>query len=182
MNAVPQGNPKPKRSIQYRNWVSLSGFVVATSSFFAFVLLFAIDLLAHHGNPYMGILAYVVSPTFLTLGVFLIGLGAWLHRRRLRQSGPAASQAFVIDLSRPRDKKALVGFIAGTLCFLFVTALGSYNTYHYTESVNFCGETCHTPMHPEFTAYLNSSHARVACTECHVGPGATWYVKSKING
>src|ERR1700740_2620230 len=131
MNAVPQGNPK--RSHQYRNWVSLSGFVIAVSSFFAFVLLFAIDLLAHHGNPYMGILAYVVSPAFLTLGVFLIGLGAWLQRRWQSRIAPGAAHTFMIDLSRSRDRRALVGFIAGTVTFLFVTALGSYNTYHYTE-------------------------------------------------
>ena len=37
-------------------------------------------------------------------------------------------------------------------------------------------------MHPEYTAYQLSSHARVACVECHVGSGATWYVKSKISG
>ncbi|HZV35855.1 MAG TPA: NapC/NirT family cytochrome c [Verrucomicrobiae bacterium] len=174
--------PKPKRSTQYRNWVSLSGFVVAISSFFAFVLLFAMDLFAHHGNPYMGILTYLVAPGFLGFGFFMILLGAWLHRRELRKLVPGAPQVFTIDFSRPRDRKALVGFLIGAVIFLLVTALGSYNTYHYTESVTFCGEACHTPMKPEFTAYQNSAHARVACSECHVGPGATWYVKSKING
>jgi nitrate/TMAO reductase-like tetraheme cytochrome c subunit len=174
---------KPKRFQQYRNWVSLSGVVVAVSSFFAFLLLFTIDILAHHGNPYMGILAYMVAPGFTALGVFLIALGAWIHRRHVRRSqAGVVPRSFTIDLSRPRDKKALVGFIAGTVVFLLATALGSYNTYHYTESIHFCGQTCHTPMKPEYTAYLNSPHARVACTECHVGPGATSYVKSKING
>src|SRR5579859_6503723 len=172
---------KSSRGQQYRNWVSLSGFAVATGSFFAFLLLFAMDLSSHHGNAYMGILAYIVAPAFLALGIVLIALGAGLHRRLLRKSQTDAP-TFMIDLSRPRDRKALVGFIAGTLTFLLATALGSYNTYHYTESVHFCGAACHTPMKPEFTAYLNSSHARVACAECHVGPGATWYVKSKING
>ena len=37
-------------------------------------------------------------------------------------------------------------------------------------------------MHPEFTAYQASPHARVACVECHVGSGASWYVKSKLSG
>jgi nitrate/TMAO reductase-like tetraheme cytochrome c subunit len=37
-------------------------------------------------------------------------------------------------------------------------------------------------MNPEFTAYQQSPHARVACVECHVGAGATWYVKSKMSG
>ena len=177
----PQPSPNSPRTQSYRNWVSMTGLLLATASFFAFVLLFFIDVFAHHGNPYMGILAYIVAPAFLVFGLLLTVVGAWLLRRQTRkaQSGPPK---FMIDLSRPRDRKTLVAFVAGGLMFLLATALGSYNTYHYTESVNFCGTTCHTPMNPEYTAYLNSAHARVACAECHVGPGATWYVKSKLNG
>jgi hypothetical protein len=37
-------------------------------------------------------------------------------------------------------------------------------------------------MEPEHTAYLNSPHANVSCVECHVGSGASWYVKSKLSG
>ena len=58
-----------------RNWVSLAGAVLAVSSFFAFLLLFALDMLSEHGNPYMGILAYMVAPGFLFLGIGLIVLG-----------------------------------------------------------------------------------------------------------
>jgi hypothetical protein len=48
--------------------------------------------------------------------------------------------------------------------------------------VDFCGKVCHQVMQPEHTAYLNSSHAQVACVQCHIGPGAGWYVKSKLSG
>jgi len=37
-------------------------------------------------------------------------------------------------------------------------------------------------MEPEYVTYLNSPHARVKCVECHVGPGAEWYVKAKFSG
>jgi hypothetical protein len=37
-------------------------------------------------------------------------------------------------------------------------------------------------MEPEYTAYLDSPHARVPCVDCHVGEGASWYVKSKLSG
>jgi hypothetical protein len=37
-------------------------------------------------------------------------------------------------------------------------------------------------MKPEYTAYLHSPHARVGCVDCHVGSGASAYVKAKING
>lgn len=177
----PEVPKKPARTSLYRNWLSLTGLLVAISSFFSFILLFAMDFLSHGGNPYLGILEYMVAPGVLAFGIFLMGLGAWFHRRNLRKQSPEAS-VFVIDLSRSRDRKVLTAFVAASVTFLLATALGSYNTYHYTESVNFCGQTCHTPMKPEYTAYQNSAHARVACSECHVGSGATFYVKSKING
>ncbi len=42
--------------------------------------------------------------------------------------------------------------------------------WEYTNSSEFCGTSCHT-MPPEYTAYLVSPHARVACVECHLGRG-----------
>jgi nitrate/TMAO reductase-like tetraheme cytochrome c subunit len=176
-------SPSPKRLGHFRNWLSLSGAVLAVSSLFAFFLLFAIDLFAHQGNPYMGILAYVVAPGFLFLGLILILLGKWLHRRQVRHAAPGSPPPrLVIDLSRARDRRLLAVFGIGAVGFLLLTAIGSNRTYHYTESVQFCGQACHTPMKPEFTTYQNSPHARVECVACHVGEGVEWYVKSKING
>ena len=37
-------------------------------------------------------------------------------------------------------------------------------------------------MSPKYTAYRGSPHARVTCAGCHVGPGAGWYVQSKLSG
>ena len=37
-------------------------------------------------------------------------------------------------------------------------------------------------MNPEFVAYQHGAHARVECVECHVGSGAQWFIKAKING
>jgi len=50
------------------------------------------------------------------------------------------------------------------------------------ESTAFCGTACHSVMQPEFTAFQRSPHARVDCVDCHIGPGADWFVKSKISG
>jgi hypothetical protein len=177
-------NRPPGRIRYFRNWISLTGLVIAVASFFSFLLLFAVDLFANHANPYMGILAYVVAPTFLILGIGLIIAGYVMQGRRERRAIPGAAPALSlnIDLSRPRDRKIFMFFAAGSTVFLFLSALGSYQTYHITESVQFCGQTCHTPMNPEFVTYQHSSHARVECAACHVGPGATAYVKTKVNG
>jgi len=52
----------------------------------------------------------------------------------------------------------------------------------FMDSTEFCGAVCHTVMQPEYTAYQRSPHARVQCVECHIGPGADWFVKSKLSG
>src|SRR5208282_736036 len=46
----------------------------------------------------------------------------------------------------------------------------------------FRGLTCHNVMQPEYSSWVESPHARVACAECHIGPGASWFVKSKLSG
>ena len=166
----------------WRNWLSFAGGVVALGSFFAFLLLFAIDLMSHNGNPYMGILAYVVAPGFLFLGMGLAAIGIWWERRHARKAGITAPSLLAVDLSRPTDRKKLRLFVIGSVIFLLCTAIGSYQSYHVAESVQFCGQACHGPMKPEFTAYQTSPHARVSCVQCHVGEGAEAFVRAKMNG
>ena len=180
--APAPAQPRPFRR-NFRNWLSWSGMVLAASALFAFCLLFAIDLIAGHPNPYIGILAYLIAPLFFLLGIFLTFLGAIIRWRTRRRAVEAAEPlAIKIDLSRPRDRRILALFGFGSMAFLFVTALGSYETYQYTESVGFCGKTCHLPMTPQFVAYQHTAHASVECAACHVGPGAAAYFKTKLNG
>ena len=40
--------------------------------------------------------------------------------------------------------------------------------WEYSNSAQFCGETCHT-MPPQYQTYLESPHARVQCVDCHIG-------------
>jgi nitrate/TMAO reductase-like tetraheme cytochrome c subunit len=63
-----------------------------------------------------------------------------------------------------------------------LSTVGIYQAYQFTESVAFCGRTCHVVMKPEYTAYQRSPHARVECVACHIGPGVGWYAKSKLSG
>jgi len=63
-----------------------------------------------------------------------------------------------------------------------MSVIGTYQAYHYTDSDAFCGTACHQVMHPEYTAYQASPHARVGCAGCHIGPGAGWFVRSKLSG
>jgi len=184
MSEEPNSTQIPSRSNLLRNWLSLAGMVLAISAFFAFVLLFAVDLFATHANPYMGILAYVVAPMFLFAGLAMVLAGYILETRRIRKGLPRKEGAFElhINLSRKRDRRLLVAFVGGSIGFIFLTALGSYQTYHLTETNTFCGEACHKPMEPQYKAYQHSAHAQVACVSCHVGPGAENYIRTKVSG
>lgn len=165
----------------WRNWTSLFGLMVMLGGFFIFVLLSVLDAMAHFGNPYVGVLTYLVAPIFWVLGLVIFITGILMRRRRLAKAN-GGSLPIRIDLSRPRDRKMLTFFTVFSVWFLLVVAVTSYHSYHFTESVQFCGKTCHTVMKPELTAYEHSPHARVACAECHIGTGAKWYVRSKLSG
>ena len=107
----------------------------------------------------------------------------WLERRRVRRTGIHSLPRWpVIDLNDPRYRNATIIFTGAALLLLFLSVFGSFQAYEATESVAFCGLTCHSVMAPEHTTYQNSPHARVRCVDCHVGPGADWYVKSKLSG
>ena len=171
---------KASRLSLFRNWISLVGAVVAIGALFSFLFLFVLDAVAKFSNPYVSLLTYLLVPAFLIFGIALIFFGLWWERRRRAQgSGPASLK---IDLSRPRDRRVMAAFITGSIVFLLLSAVGSYNAFNFTESVTFCGETCHKVMKPELTTHDHGPHARVACVECHVGKGVSWFVKSKISG
>lgn len=171
---------KTSRLSLFRNWISFVGAVIGLGALFSFLFLFTLDAVAKFSNPYVSILTYMVVPVFLISGMFIAVFGAWFERRRRSKgAGPATLQ---IDLSKPRDRRVLITFIAGSILFLLLSAIGSYNAFHFTESVTFCGETCHKVMKPELVTHDHGPHARVACVDCHVGEGVSWFVKSKISG
>jgi nitrate/TMAO reductase-like tetraheme cytochrome c subunit len=173
----------PSLGRHFRNWISWAGIVLAAGALFSFLLLFAIDLFAARRSPYVGILAYVVAPAFFILGLLLTLVGALLEARKERKARRIAKPLTItIDLSRARDRRILAIFAAATVGFLFLSALGSYQTYQFSESVEFCGKTCHLPMEPQFVAFQHTAHAKVECVACHVGPGAAAYFKTKVNG
>jgi nitrate/TMAO reductase-like tetraheme cytochrome c subunit len=162
-----------------RNPVSLAGValgIVSLANIFLFVLL---DLIAARPSPYIGILAYMVAPAFFGFSLLLMLVGVLVERRKK----VVASEFYPrIDLNDVAQRSAVISFVTFLVVFVMISAAGSYKAYEYTDSVQFCGQLCHTAMNPEFTAYQVSPHARVACVECHVGSGAGSYVKAKWSG
>jgi nitrate/TMAO reductase-like tetraheme cytochrome c subunit len=171
--------PWHRSRMMMRNPISLAGVALAIVSLANVFIFIVIDQIAVKSSPYIGILAYMVSPGFLGLGLLLIVAGILLERRK-----KVVSTEFYprIDLNDRAQRSAVISFMTFLIVFVVVSAAGSYKAYEFTESVSFCGQLCHTVMSPEYTAYQLSPHARVACADCHVGPGATWFVKSKLSG
>ncbi|MCB0730276.1 MAG: NapC/NirT family cytochrome c [Ignavibacteriae bacterium] len=161
------------------NWISLSGAVIAIISLFMIIFLFAISYFLDRGGSYLGLVIYIILPAFLIGGLILIPIGMI---KNFNKEKSEIKKLPYIDLNQIAHRNAFMIFITGTIVFLFISALGSYEAFHYTESTEFCGTLCHSVMQPEYVAYQNSAHAKVRCVECHVGTGADWYVKSKLSG
>lgn len=165
-----------------KNPISLIGIALASVALANIVLLVVVDILSSQPSPYIGILAYMVAPAILILGLVLIPIGMALERRRRLRAIGAPTHFPRLDLNNPAQRSTVAFVLSFVVIFTLMSAVGSYQAYEFTDSVQFCGQLCHRVMHPEYTAYLASPHARVACVECHVGSGASWYVKSKLSG
>ncbi len=81
---------------------------------------------------------------------------------------------------RHREKILFLMF-AGAIGIILLV-IGGYQLIEFTDSTAFCGQLCHKVMYPEYTAHQASPHSRVPCSECHVGSGAGYLVKSKLSG
>jgi len=164
------------------NPVSAVGGSLAFASFVTILFLTFLDVLQTTSPAYIGIIAYVVLPLPLLIGILLFIIGIRRERKRIRRGLPASKLVFTVDFNSTRHRRAAAVLGTAAVLFFVFTAYGSYRVFEWTESVEFCGEMCHSVMEPEYTAYQHSPHARVACVECHVGSGAGWYVQSKLSG
>ena len=165
-----------------KNPISLVGLALAVVALANIIFLFLVDMVSTQASPYIGILAYMIMPGLLILGLLLMVVGMILERRRRAKGLPDSTQFPRIDLNNPKQRSSVAFVLSFVVIFALLSAVGSFKAYEYTDSVQFCGQLCHTVMHPEFVAYSASPHARVGCVDCHVGPGAGWYVRSKLSG
>ena len=166
-----------------RNWVSLAGFGLIALALAYTLFAVMVTFLGIEPNPYFGLLVYILFPSIALAGLVLVPIGALLERRRRRKVAPGQIPAYPrIDLNLVTARQSLFVLLGVSGIFLTLIVAATFRAYEFTDSISFCGELCHTPMRPEFVAYEDSAHARVPCVSCHVGPGASWYVRSKFSG
>ncbi len=127
---------------------------------------------AHEDSDYLNIIGYLILPGIFATGLALCPIGISVRKWRYRRYG----------VGRQIPTRFAIAFL-GVSFFLTLPVLGisSYMGYQYTESSEFCG-SCHSVMEPHYTVYQESPHARVSCAECHIGSGASPFVKSKLSG
>lgn len=174
--------PERRLPTVFYNTMTVAGAWIGAISLLFILFFMVVESTAEEHSPYTGILTFIVMPVFLIAGLTLVFVGA-LRERRRRAHGAEASQVLpVVDLNRSAHLRAVTLIGIGAVIFLMLSSFGSFKAYQYTETNAFCGRVCHAVMEPEYTAYQDSAHARVDCVECHIGPGAEWFVRSKLSG
>lgn len=91
-------------------------------------------------------------------------------------------QTPVEESTRRRHRDKLLFLMFGGAIGIVLLVVAGYQLVEFTDSPAFCGRLCHNVMYPEYTVYKVSPHSRVSCSECHVGAGADYLVRSKISG
>jgi hypothetical protein len=160
------------------NIISLIGVVLVTTSGILWLLTLPAFWRGEAGTPYIGILLFLVLPGVFILGLILIPAGIALHtwkRRKAGDHGPFVPRGGEL-------RKLALFVVLTTMANLVMGSQFTYRAVTYMDTDTFCGQSCHKVMDPEYTAYRHSPHARVACTDCHIGPGASFFVKSKLSG
>jgi nitrate/TMAO reductase-like tetraheme cytochrome c subunit len=156
--------------------IGLLGFYLSLASIFLFIVAYVVY--HYTSDVRVGVVTFMAIPGLLLLGITLTLLSVWLPHH-------GDSSTLLGSLGIPPSPSAwrpvfLRGFL--TLVGVGLASFMIYQGYFYSDSVEFCGILCHRVMLPEYTAYQGSAHSKLPCTTCHIGSGASWFVRAKLGG
>ena len=180
----PKPRPGPGPIALYRNWISYAGTGIVAVGVLVFVVLTAYHTIGGGAliYPYGDLVIFFLPPMFVIAGVAVVLIGMYVQWILWRMHKPLSFGRFPKwDLNLASERKALLSVAIGAAIISVPSVFGGSQAYLYTDDVSFCGAVCHS-MAPEFVTYRLSPHAHVTCAQCHVGPGATGYIASKIRG
>jgi nitrate/TMAO reductase-like tetraheme cytochrome c subunit len=165
------------------NPISLIGGALTSAAAFILIAFWVVEFFGHGGsaNPYLGILFDLILPGLFIFGLILIPIGIGLRRRHLKAAGQVPSIFPEIDFHDPTFRRGIDFVVVATFINFVIVGTASYRGVAYMDTPSFCGTSCHV-MAPEWSAYHVSSHAGVACTDCHIVPGVQGFVNAKVNG
>jgi hypothetical protein len=172
---MPDPQKQPVIVLLTSHWITMAGVALVTLAGFSWLFVLPTSIGGNAGNPYIGLLVFMAIPAVFFAGLALIPIGIALGRRK------AASGLGEVADRRTAWRRAGIFFAVMTLANVVIGSQLTYRAVEQMETVQFCGQSCHV-MKPEFTAHLLQPHQAVACVECHVEPGASGWVQSKISG
>lgn len=164
-----------------RNPTSIVGIWLTTLAAFGFLIYLIVEWFGLVTSPYAGLFGFVAVPAAFLGGLALIPFGMWREAGR-RRRGQTAWQWPTINLGQSRARRIVLMVAILTLANVGIVTVAGFGAVHYMETDNFCGQVCHEPMHPQFTAHQQPPHANVDCVRCHVSPGAAGMLRAKMNG
>jgi hypothetical protein len=157
------------------HWISMLGTALVTLAGFSWLFLLPTNLRGTVGNPYIGLLLFIVIPAIFFVGLALIPVGIFLGKRRIGatiETLPDRKTAF---------RRTAIFFAVMTVANLIIGSQLSYRAVQHMDTPQFCGQSCHV-MQPEFTAHQFPPHQAVGCAECHIAPGAQGWFHAKMAG
>ncbi len=187
----PQEPPTPaakngdKEPPLWNNVITYVGLFAAQLFLILLVTFWLFTLVSKTTNPYVDVVGYMVLPGALICSLLTVPVGILFKSWRLRRRNPHQRLRFQMprfDFEDPHQRRVAIAGAIGTALLLPIVGVSGYHGYHYTDSASFCSDACHKVMEPQATAYEHSAHARVSCAECHIGSGASWFVRSKLSG
>jgi len=136
------------------HWLSQLGVGLALTALLCWLFMLPVQMRGHAENPYIGILAFVILPLVLFLGLGLMPIGVFLARRRVRKH----FETEVMDRSAAFKRLAVVLAVTTAVNAVVGTQL-TYRAVEHMETAQFCG-SCHV-MTPDFRSHQNVAHARI---------------------
>jgi hypothetical protein len=162
--------------------LAIAGVLITTVSAVLFIALLIAALAGLLTNPYDGIVVFVVLPALFVMGLVLIPVGVRLRRRAALRHPEAAIDWPVVDFRVAGVRRTALLIAALTAVNIVIVLVAGYGSLHWMESPSFCGQVCHSPMQPQFTAWRSGPHAQIECVTCHIGEGARAFVHAKLAG
>jgi nitrate/TMAO reductase-like tetraheme cytochrome c subunit len=172
---MPDPQKQPVIVVLTSHWITMAGVALVTLAGFSWLFALPANIRGNVSNPYIGLLTFIAIPIVFFAGLILIPIGIALGRRKA-----AAALNPPVD-RRAAWRRAGMFFTIMTMANLVIGSQLTYRAVEHMETNQFCGQSCHV-MKPEFTAHLLPPHQQVACSTCHIAPGATGWLKAKMAG
>ena len=162
-------------SLSVVHWLTSVGVVLTTASAVVFLVL----VFQRFNNPYIGIIVFLIIPAIFVLGLVLMPVGVALAARQI---GGYRQLLTRVPTNFAHIARLGWAFAFATLANIAILMIAAYHGVDVMDSTQFCGQTCHSVMQPQYVRYQESVHARIPCVDCHVGAGAASFFQYKIAG